>query len=189
MMRLCGLVIGLAALAWPAQGQTICADSRVQGVVAPPPAAKHRDCGIRQPVKVSAIAGVAITPPALMDCALAQKLADWLEGDAQARVHEASGSVLTQISNAAGYVCRPRNNQPGARISAHGQGMALDLSAIRLSDGQSLSVLRDWGHPALSALAKSACGPLSTVLHPSSDRYHRDHIHLDALARREPYCP
>lgn len=93
---------------------------------------------------------------------------------------------------AAHYACRPRNNKRGAKISEHGKGRAIDLSALYLDKG-SITVLTDWGRGnkgrILSRLHEGACGPFGTVLGPGSDGYHRDHLHFDtARYSGGPYC-
>jgi hypothetical protein len=93
---------------------------------------------------------------------------------------------------AASYACRPRNNVKGAPISEHGRGKAIDISAILLEGGRSVSVLEDWrgasGKPMVKAY-RAACGTFGTTLGPDSDRYHRNHMHFDTASQRNgPYC-
>jgi hypothetical protein len=127
-----------------------------------------------------------------MDCTTARALDDWVRsGVLPALSGRGGGAVALEV--AAGYVCRTRNNQAGARISEHGRGHAIDISGIRLADGSVLSVLRDWdqgeGGRLLRALWGAACGPFGTVLGPEADRFHRDHFHFDtARYRSGPYC-
>jgi hypothetical protein len=93
---------------------------------------------------------------------------------------------------AASYACRPRNNQKGNRISEHGRGRAIDISAIVLANGTSITVLGDWGKgkggKILKTVRAAACGPFTTVLGPGSDRFHRDHLHLDTARGRGHWC-
>ena len=99
---------------------------------------------------------------------------------------------MVKLQVAASYACRPRNNQKGNRISEHGKGHAIDVAAIVLENGQVISVLSDWGKgrggKILKAVHRAACGTFSTVLGPGSDRFHRDHLHLDTARGRSPYC-
>ncbi len=92
-----------------------------------------------------------------------------------------------------GYACRTRNSQPGARISEHAKGRAIDIAAFKLHDGNELSVQDDWGKGrrgrVLRRLHESACGPFGTVLGPKSDRHHQDHFHFDTASYRSgAYC-
>ncbi len=149
-------------------------------------------CGIESPVRVSAVAGVALDRPAVMDCATAGALRAWIK-DGAVPAFEGRGGGLASVKVAASYACRTRNNRPGGRISEHGKGRAIDISAFRLRDGREVTVLQGWR--ALSTRAplreawRAACGPFGTVLGPNSDRYHQDHFHLDtARYRNGAYC-
>jgi len=97
-----------------------------------------------------------------------------------------------QIQVAAHYACRTRNNRPGARLSEHALGIAIDISAFVLADGTRLTVLNDWrgrNGQLMKRLHASACGPFGTVLGPNSDRHHQDHFHFDvAEYRNGSYC-
>jgi len=103
------------------------------------------------------------------------------------------GGGLRGLTVAAHYVCRTRNHKPGARLSEHSYGNAIDISEFRLADGGKLTVRDDWGGGARGRIMKklhgAACGPFGTVLGPRSDRYHATHFHLDTAAYRSgPYC-
>jgi hypothetical protein len=82
-----------------------------------------------------------------------------------------------------GYACRPRNQQPGAELSVHAFGIALDIRGFELADGQQILIGPE-DRPApervfLDALRTSACGYFTTVLGPGSDAHHADHLHVD----------
>jgi hypothetical protein len=86
-----------------------------------------------------------------------------------------------------GYACRPRNQQPGAEISVHGFGLALDILGFELMSGEQLRI-EPGDHAArerafLDALRASACDYFTTVLGPGSDQHHEDHLHVDLEPR------
>ena len=150
-----------------------------------------RGCGVEDPVRVAAVAGVVLDRPAVMNCRTARALRDWVAGGVLP-AFEAQGGV-TSMKVAAGYVCRTRNNRPGGRISEHGKGNAIDISAFRLGNGREVTVLQGWralsSRAPLRAAWRAACGPFGTVLGPDADRYHQDHLHLDtARYRSGSYC-
>jgi hypothetical protein len=100
---------------------------------------------------------------------------------------------LKSLRVAAHYACRTRNNQPGARISEHGKGRAIDISGLRLRDGTLITVRNGWNGAEtgkiLRRMHQGACGPFGTVLGPESDRFHLDHFHFDtARYRSGPFC-
>ncbi|WP_245781249.1 extensin family protein [Celeribacter neptunius] len=149
-------------------------------------------CGVTEPVQVTELAGVRLSRPAVVDCTTAKTLRNWVEKDAKPVIGRLGGG-LAELQVAASYACRPRNNQPGAKISEHGKGHAVDIAALRLRNGMVLSVQSGWNDPVqgklLRRLHSSACGPFGTVLGPESDRFHKDHFHFDtARYRSGSYC-
>ncbi len=149
-------------------------------------------CGVKNPVRISSIDGVALSQGAIMDCTTAKALNSWVKNGVKPTVGRLGGGVAS-LQVLAHYSCRTRNSQPGAKISEHGKGRAIDISAINLNNGASLNVLNGWKDRAQGKLLKNihrvACGPFGTVLGPNSDRFHRDHFHLDtARYRGGSYC-
>ena len=172
-------------------GDALCGDPAIRGAVVQPLDGAGA-CGIATPVRVSSVAGVTLSQSALMECSTATALRRWVDDVAKPAVGRRGGG-LSGLRVAAHYACRTRNNQPGARISEHGKGRAIDISAITLRDGETITVLDHYGTPLrgriLKRLRKGACGPFGTVLGPGSDGFHRDHFHFDtANYRSGPYC-
>ena len=171
---------------------SICGDPAIQGAPLSPISGRIRGCGVKAPVKVTSVAGVGLSSGATMDCATAKALKTWVERGVKPSVGRLGGGV-SSLKVAAHYSCRTRNNKPGAKISEHGKGRAIDISAIVLRNGVSISVLKGWRSKQHSQILKSvhkaACGPFGTVLGPDADRYHQDHFHFDtAQYRSGSYC-
>ena len=149
-------------------------------------------CGGRDMVEVDAVLlpannRVAVEPPAVLNCAMAESLAGWLR-DAAAPGVAKLGSTLVAIENYDSYECRPRNRLPGAMLSAHAHGDAIDLRAFRLADGRRLELTNVNVDKALRvALHDSACRRFTTVLGPGADSHHEGHIHLDVIQRPSGY--
>lgn len=180
-----------AVLAAGKEGK-VCGDKDIRGRKVAPIPGSIAGCGVSDPVQVTMVDGVALSRPSTMDCDTAKALKEWVEDGVKPSVKRLGGGVVS-LQIAAHYSCRTRNNQPGAKISEHGKGKAVDISAINLKNGQTISVLKHWGRGAegkiLSQMHKAACGPFGTVLGPESDRYHKDHFHFDtARYRSGPYC-
>ena len=119
----------------------------------------------------------------LLNCVFAMRLASWLkeEGGPAART---SGSTLAKFHTGPGYECRGRNGDNSGKISEHGLGNAVDITAIGLGDGRMLNVAStpDASSPAsapLAAMRKSACRYFTTVLGPGSNAAHASHLHFD----------
>ncbi|TNJ48451.1 extensin family protein [Phaeobacter sp. B1627] len=170
---------------------SVCGSLDIQGEEAGHIPGTLKGCGARNAVRVRSVAGVQLSTPALMTCDTAKALHKWVKSD----VEKAFGrsNRVTRLRVAAHYSCRTRNNRPGARISEHGRGRAIDISGFGLEDGTMVSVLKGWRDKPtrrpLRRLWKAACGPFRTVLGPEADIYHRDHFHLDVARHRSGrYC-
>ncbi len=170
----------------------ICGKSSIRGEKLSRISGNIRGCGIAKPVRVSEVAGVPLSQPAIMDCDTAKALDRWVDKGVKPTIGRLGGG-LRQLNVIAGYSCRTRNSQPGAEISEHGKGKAVDISGFTLANGKTVSVLSGWDNRGerrlLERLHKAACGPFGTVLGPKSDRYHKDHFHLDTARHRGgTYC-
>jgi hypothetical protein len=151
---------------------------------------KEGACGIAQPVAVAALGGGAtdLTTKAIIECALAEKFANWLGDEVQPAARRILGGEVTGLRVAASYTCRARNGVAGAKLSEHGRGTAIDIAAFKI-DGRGW-VAVGGGHSGdearfLKTVRASACGPFTTVLGPGSDSYHSDHFHLDLAERNK----
>ncbi len=146
-------------------------------------------CQVHNRYEVQSLAGVQFSQTATMNCSLTGPLSDWLGNTVQNSAQDSFGERVVGIDVAASYSCRPRNNVRGAKMSEHGYGNAIDISAFTLESGRKVSVLNDYyGNSDSKRFFKQvrgeACGEFSTVLGPGSDAHHRDHIHLDLQNRR-----
>jgi hypothetical protein len=123
----------------------------------------------------------------LIDCRLAERLADWLREAVSPLFRADLGSSLRSINTGTSFECRTRNRDPGAKLSAHGLGLALDITSFELFDRQRLRVGMaedEAAEDALEAARKSACGWFTTVLGPGSpDHLHENHLHVDMQPR------
>nr|WP_170680952.1 extensin family protein [uncultured Ruegeria sp.] len=170
---------------------SVCGDIAIQGKAVGRVSGKIKACGIKDAVQITSVSGVALSRPSTMDCGTAIALNKWVD-KAVIPTFKRRGPVV-ELQVAAHYACRTRNSQKGARISEHGKGRAIDISGFTMADGEVVTVLNGWRkNPSQKQLIKvwrGACGPFGTVLGPNSDRYHRDHFHLDtARYRSGTFC-
>ena len=170
---------------------SVCGNPLLRGRTIPPIASRVRGCGLQDGVELTSVAGVRVGEGVQVDCTTALALADWVHDRLKPTVGNLGGGVVA-LETGPTYACRPRNNQKGNRVSEHGRGAAVDIMGIRLASGAMLSVRDDWGKAkegrVLKAIHASACGPFTTVLGPKSDRFHKDHFHIDTAQGRGPYC-
>lgn len=140
-------------------------------------------CGIDNPVRVAAVARAAGGSISLPDrpvvaCRLAVRFAEWVR--ATAPVLDAShGAPLIAITTGPGWDCRTRNRQPGAKLSSHGRGLALDVNHWSFANRARLTVTGSGGKPIFQTVRRAACTWFTTVLGPGSDGFHQDHLHVD----------
>jgi hypothetical protein len=144
-------------------------------------------CGLTRPFKVSALqdGAVALSASATLDCSMIAALNAWLTTVVQPAARARLGVPVAELRPMGSYSCRPMNNQPGARLSEHSFGNALDIGGFLLADGRDISIVRDWtrGDDAARAFLQDvhagACGSFTTVLGPGADMFHYNHIHVD----------
>ena len=175
----------------PPRKGSVCGDRTIRGKEVGRVPGRIRGCGVQDAVRITEVYGVALSTPAVMDCTTANALKTWVDKGLQPAFRRMG--TVTHMKVAAHYACRTRNNQPGAKISEHGKGRAIDLSSFTLADGQVVTVLNGWHRgstrKALKKAHASACGPFGTVLGPEADRFHRNHFHFDTARHRGgPYC-
>ena len=169
----------------PSKTGSVCGDPDIKGEALAPIKAKVQGCGLDKPVRVTAISGIRLNQPATLSCDTAAAFKTWIEKGLRPALGKRE---VVELRIAASYVCRPRNNKKGARISEHGRGRAVDVAGFVFSDGTQWSVLKNYGKE-LRRAHKAACGIFGTTLGPGSDGYHEDHLHFDAAERRGgAYC-
>ena len=156
---------------------------------APQPKPDDPSCQIELPVRLTALAmpggkgSIALPEAPVVACKFARPLTDWLSDIAAPLLGAARGTTLKAVRTGPGFECRSRNRQDGAKASAHGLGLAIDIAAFEFATGPALAIKSD-GHSeadrgAFGAVRQAACGWFTTVLGPGSDPYHADHLHLD----------
>ncbi|MET0338210.1 MAG: extensin family protein, partial [Caulobacter sp.] len=79
-------------------------------------------------------------PRPMMTCPLAAAFALWSRQSVEPAAMEIFGARVVQIDHLGVYACRSVNNMPAGRPSAHARASAIDIAAIRLSDGRRISV-------------------------------------------------
>jgi hypothetical protein len=163
---------------------SVCGVASIKGQDISAIKSKVTGCGVADAVAVTSVAGVRLSQPATVDCSIARALNAWVDEVAQ----PAFDGRLVELQVAAHYSCRGRNNVKGAKISEHGKGRAIDISAFILSNGKVFTVARDY-NKLLRRIYKAGCGYFMTTLGPGSDGYHEDHFHFDTSARKGgAYC-
>ncbi len=164
---------------------SVCGDPDIRGEKLAPIRSKVQGCGVDEPVRVIAIDGIRLSQAATLDCTTAKALKTWINKG----LRPAYGRrEVVELKVAGHYICRPRNNKKGAKVSEHGRGKAIDISGIVTSDGRTQMVAGGFDKTMRTAY-RAACGIFGTTLGPGSDGYHEDHMHLDtARYNNGAYC-
>jgi len=188
----CGPFCAGGRLRPPLAKGAVCNDIAIQGEKVGRVPGRLNGCGIEEAVRVRSVSGIGLSQRAVMNCETATALKQWVDGAAKPALSRKGGG-LKELKVAAHYACRTRNNLPGAKISEHGRGRAIDISAFHMNDGSTITVLEGWNaratRKAMRQMHRGACGPFGTVLGPESDRFHRDHFHFDtARYRSGSFC-
>jgi hypothetical protein len=129
---------------------------------------------------------VSLTAKATLNEPMTEALATWVHDDVAAAAREILKTELTSLRVVASYDCRTRDHVPGAKLSEHAFGNAIDIAGFRAGDhwievggkDNSADEVR-----FLDAVRAAACKRFMTVLGPGSDSDHATHFHLD-LAHR-----
>jgi hypothetical protein len=138
---------------------------------------------------IAALGPVEIKPAATLACPMVSALDRWIIDSVQPAARRWFRQPVAEIRQISAYSCRGMNGQPGARISEHAFGNALDISSFTLADGRKITVKNGWrGSPEeqgfLRDVQGAACEQFNTVLAPGSNRFHYDHFHVDLMRRR-----
>ena len=157
-------------------------------VIGPQPEAA---CTVTEPVKLTGLdpaSGLPVDFPdrPVLACGTALVFTDYLRVLLLPYARGLFGSAITAVGTGPGLECRTRDHIPGAKLSAHGQGLAIDIAAITLANGRQLDVghPKDDGERAFDKGARAAaCGFFHTALGPGADSFHETHWHFDLLPR------
>lgn len=186
---------GDTATAAPAPEMSACRKALTQDIaIAPsiPPIRGAGGCGGEDLVRLEAVVlsptqRVAVKPAAILRCAMAAAVAEWVRAD-MAPLAAGLGTALSELDNFDSFECRGRNRVKGAKLSEHGRANALDVRGLKLANGGTLGLTdRTVPRPVREKVLATVCARFRTVLGPGSDWYHEDHIHLDLAERRNGF--
>lgn len=153
---------------------------------APAPTAALDGCGVEAPVRLSSVTlrngRVELSAKPLLGCSFALQFSDFIRNLVAPLGAATLEAPLVAIDSGPGYECRGRNRDADAKISAHGNGVAIDVSAFVFANGRRVMVENQSDAQAatyIKTLRTAACGWFTTVLGPGSDPYHANHLHFD----------
>lgn len=125
-----------------------------------------------------------LSQDARVTCPMAAALSAWEQQIVApaAQRHLRSDVKLVEVLSA--YSCRTRYSKPGAPISEHGKGDAIDVGGFRLSDGRVITVEHGWRGDRdeaafLREVRDRSCEVFNAVLSPDYNAAHYNHMHFD----------
>lgn len=146
-----------------------------------PPRRDGPGCSLAGTLRVSNV-GVPLRPGGLaLSCPLAAALTVWTRQVALPAAR-AAGTRATAITDYGSYNCRTIAGSD--RLSEHATANAIDVSGLRLADGTTVTIARDFRDPGprgvlARRLHDGACRLFAVTLSPDYNAAHRDHLHLD----------
>lgn len=142
----------------------------------------------RDRLVTGSVGPASVMPTATLACPIVSALDRWITEAVQPAAQRWFGQPVIEIKQISAYSCRGMNGQPGAHISEHAFGNALDIAAFTLADHHTITIKNGWrGTPEeqgfLHDVQIAACEQFTTVLAPGSNVFHYDHIHVDLMRR------
>jgi hypothetical protein len=142
-------------------------------------------CGITNGVRITRIGGARVDVGRLT-CEMAAATALWLTHEVQPAAQKHFGASVASVQHLGTYSCRniAGSKWLGAWRSEHATANAIDISGFTLTNGKSITLIRDWkGSGSESAFLReihsAACRYFRVAIGPEFNAAHRDHFHYD----------
>ena len=141
-------------------------------------------CGWNKARWVAARGAMKLAPgDATMQCPLALGVHIWA-GEIDRLAKKNLGQNVVKIHHAGTYSCRRQRGNNSGAWSEHAFANAWDITGFTLSNGEVISVLKDWNGARnkkrfLRQVRDQACKIFRVTLSPDYNEAHRDHFHVD----------
>ncbi|MEX2629236.1 MAG: extensin family protein [Tistlia sp.] len=153
---------------------------------------EENGCGAERPLAVTALpGGIALEgPEVLLRCEAALAVARWIGGVVAPSAVLHLGTAVESLLASTSYHCRGRDGS--ATPSEHAFANALDVMGLRFADGSVMLIAPrpDSAAPQRAfqaAIRGGACAYFTTVIGPTTNAAHDDHLHLDVKRRSGGY--
>jgi hypothetical protein len=153
------------------------------------PSNSNDRCRIEAPVRLKAApvpsrsgSTVRLTDEPVLACRFAGQFGHWIGDLVAPLVAGMKEAELKAVRTGLGFECRNRNRAAAGKLSAHAEGLAIDIAGFEFANGSTLRIKLEAGSapdPTLAALRSAACGWFTTILGPGADDAHHDHLHVD----------
>lgn len=109
---------------------------------------KEGSCGDPAPIRLISVGRkpeVVISPPALVNCEMAEAMHTWIKTELQPLARRHLGGPIIKIVKMSDYSCRNAYGRARGRLSEHGRVNAIDIAGFMTAKGDSTMLLADWG--------------------------------------------
>ncbi len=157
------------------------------------PISEKTPCGAKRPLLLKSLPMAVEVPDGVkVRCEVAMALSKWMTETVvpSAKLH--LGAKVTAIDISTSYQCRRRNNGETGKYSEHAFANAVDVAGFRFEDRDRLAIAVRLGNSDpdrafQAAIRGASCAYFTTVLGPTTNASHADHLHLDLAERRSGY--
>lgn len=109
---------------------------------------REGSCGDPAPIRLISIGRrpeVVISPPALVNCEMAEAMHKWVQTELQPLARRHLGGPVIKIVKMSDYSCRNAYGRARGRLSEHGRVNAIDIAGFETAKGDTTMLLADWG--------------------------------------------
>jgi len=149
-------------------------------------------CGVDKLIKLQQLAsGVKVRPAATVNCAMARALTVWEKKVLLPAAKEQLNASPEVVYIGGSYECRGQNRQSEVKMSEHSFANAVDVMAVGFKK-QTVFIKEHQDEAAdvsvfQRLIRTRACDYFTTVLGPSTDEPHKDHLHFDLRQRENDF--
>jgi hypothetical protein len=150
-------------------------------------------CGWPRPLNLETVGEqVRVTGEPQVRCEVALALAQWSREVVKPAASLHLENDVSKILISTSYQCRRRNNAATGKVSEHGFANGVDVTGFELKDGRKVLIASRLNsiEPARAfqaAVRGGSCAYFTTVLGPTTNAAHDNHLHLDLAIRRGGY--
>lgn len=149
-------------------------------------------CGAPRPIRLTAVGGIEIRPALALRCATALSLGLWVDRVVAPLSDLYMDDSLRAVLVGTGYQCRRRRGDGTAKWSEHAFANAVDISGMMFESGDVLAIEErtrsaEPGRSFQAGVRGGACAFFTTVLGPTTNAAHANHLHVDMAERRGGY--
>lgn len=157
------------------------------------PISAESPCGAKRPLLLKSLPMAIEVPDGVkVRCELALALSKWVTETVAPSAKLHLGAKVTAIDISTSYHCRRRNNGETGKYSEHAFANGVDIAGFRFEGRDRLAIAvrlgkSDPDRAFQAAVRGASCAYFTTVIGPTTNANHANHLHLDLAERRGGY--